>query len=98
MCLGSDICNQTGTHTNQPDDNWSWVTYQTRSNAVSQGIAAINNGEVYLGVDHTNYLNPDPHGSGRPSLRLQSKQSFEHGLLITRFTHLPEPVCGGWPG
>lgn len=87
---------KTGVHTNQPDDNWSWVTYQTKNDAISRGLAAVKNGQVYLGVDYTNQLRAD--GAGRPSLRIQSKNSFRHGLVITRFSHLPQPVCGGWPG
>ncbi|OAR01228.1 hypothetical protein LLEC1_00180 [Akanthomyces lecanii] len=86
----------TGTITSQPDDNWSWVTYQNKANAVSQGLASVQNGQVYLGVDYTNRLQSS--GPGRPTLRVQSKSSFKHGLVITRFSHLPQPVCGGWPG
>ncbi|KAJ6782328.1 hypothetical protein PWT90_07800 [Aphanocladium album] len=89
----------TGTHTNQRDDNWSWVSYQTKNAAISQGLAAVKDGQVYLGVDHTNQLRAvDDGGPGRPTLRIQSKSSFKHGLVITRFSHLPQPVCGGWPG
>lgn len=63
---------------------------------MSQGLAAVKNGQVYLGVDYSNQLSPQ--AAGRPTLRIQSKDSFKYGLLITRFSHLPQPVCGGWPG
>ncbi|OAA52132.1 Concanavalin A-like lectin/glucanase [Cordyceps fumosorosea ARSEF 2679] len=88
----------TGTHTDQPDDNWSWVTYQTKTDAINKGLAAVKNGQVYLGVDYTNTLPAQVSGPGRPTLRLSSKNSFKHGLVITTFSHLPQPVCGGWPG
>ncbi|XWX02403.1 hypothetical protein V2A60_010440 [Cordyceps javanica] len=88
----------TGVHTGQPDDNWSWVTYQTKSDAINKGLAAIKDGQIYLGVDYTNQLRGQPGDPGRPTLRVQSKTSFKHGLVITRFSHLPKPVCGGWPG
>ncbi|KAK2612999.1 hypothetical protein QQS21_000928 [Conoideocrella luteorostrata] len=86
----------TGTVTNQSDDNWSWVHYQNKDNATKKGLAAIKNGEVYLGVDHTTSLNASSAG-GRDSLRIASRETFKYGLLIARFTHLPKLVCGGWP-
>ncbi|EGX95212.1 GPI anchored endo-1,3(4)-beta-glucanase, putative [Cordyceps militaris CM01] len=88
----------TGTITDQPDDNWSWVTYQTKTNAINKGLAAVKNGEVYLGVDYTNQLPAQVKGPGRPTLRVQSKSAFKHGLVITRFSHMPQPVCGAWSG
>ncbi|KID84835.1 beta-1,3-endoglucanase [Metarhizium guizhouense ARSEF 977] len=86
----------TGGNPNQNDDNWSWVKYQNLTNAQKKGLAKIKDGEVYLGIDHTRVLNKTS-AEGRDSLRVVSKKAFKYGLVITRFTHLPELVCGGWP-
>ncbi|KAK2616878.1 hypothetical protein QQS21_000256 [Conoideocrella luteorostrata] len=85
----------TGGVTTQNDDNWSWVQYQNRDNAIKKGLAAIKDNEVYLGIDHTTRL--ETSAVGRDSLRLVSRDTFKYGLLIARFTHLPKVVCGGWP-
>ncbi|KAK9434637.1 beta-1,3-endoglucanase [Metarhizium brunneum] len=86
----------TGGNPYQNDDNWSWVKYQNLTNAQKKGLAKIKDGEVYLGIDHTRVLNKTS-AEGRDSLRVVSKKAFKYGLVITRFTHLPELVCGGWP-
>lgn len=49
---------------------------------------------VRLGVDHTNTYKLD---QGRPSLRLESKEAFNHGLWIADFAHMPPSQCGVWP-
>ncbi|EFY87375.1 beta-1,3-endoglucanase [Metarhizium acridum CQMa 102] len=86
----------TGGNPNQNDDNWSWVKYQDLPNAQKKGLAKVKDGEIYLGIDHTRVLNKTS-AEGRDSLRVVSKEAFRYGLVITRFTHLPELVCGGWP-
>ncbi|KAL7814685.1 glycoside hydrolase family 16 protein [Trichoderma aethiopicum] len=110
-CAGSAVATQftltdTFDHTNffdkftfndAPDSNSGFVVYQNQANAVSQGLAKITeNNEVYLGVDHSTVLK----GAGFPgrnSLRLESKASYKHGLIVARFTHLPANRCGSWP-
>ncbi|KAL6873334.1 concanavalin A-like lectin/glucanase domain-containing protein [Trichoderma longibrachiatum] len=110
-CAGSAVATQftltdTYDHTNffdkftfndAPDSNSGFVVYQNQANAVSQGLAKItDNNEVYLGVDHSTVLK----GAGFPgrnSLRLESKASYKHGLIVARFTHLPANRCGSWP-
>ncbi|KAH7148587.1 concanavalin A-like lectin/glucanase domain-containing protein, partial [Dactylonectria macrodidyma] len=76
------------------DPNSGHVVYKTQEEATSLGIAKYDNDEVYLGVDYTNVLDSE---TGRPSVRLHSKEEFNHGLFIARFSHLPEPKCGAWP-
>lgn len=34
---------------------------------------------------------------GRRSVRLESRQTFDQGILITDFAHIPIGVCGSWP-
>lgn len=81
----------------QHDDyNHGHVKYQGLNNALDQGIAAIRDGEVYLGVDYKTAL-PGVGGQGRNSFRLESKVAYKHGLMIARFSHMPAAVCGSWP-
>ncbi|KAK7744833.1 hypothetical protein SLS62_009995 [Diatrype stigma] len=50
---------------------------------------------VRLSVDSANtYSAAD---GGRPSVRLTSNKSFEYGLFIADFAHMPASVCGTWP-
>ncbi|KAF2641542.1 hypothetical protein P280DRAFT_426200 [Massarina eburnea CBS 473.64] len=61
--------------------------------ALSTNLARYTNTkQIYLGVDNvTNSINP------RASLRLESKKTFDHGLLVADFAHLPAKGCGMWP-
>ena len=45
-----------------------------------------------MGVDS---VNPAP--SGRPSVRVSSKKSYNHGLVIADIPHMPGGICGVWP-
>ncbi|EHK26304.1 glycoside hydrolase family 16 protein, partial [Trichoderma virens Gv29-8] len=110
-CAGSAVATQftladTYDHTNffdkftfndAADTNSGFVVYQNQANAKAQGLAKItSNNEVYLGVDHTTVLKGSGY-PGRNSLRLESKTSYKHGLIVARFTHLPANKCGSWP-
>jgi hypothetical protein len=47
-----------------------------------------------VGVDSNNVYPLD--GLGRPSVRLESKQTFTEGLFVLDLTHIPTG-CGIWP-
>jgi hypothetical protein len=81
---------------NDVDPTSGYVNYRNRSDAESLGLIATQGTEMYIGVDHASTL--DPNGKGRNSVRLESKNSFDSGLIIASFSHLPQPVCGAWPG
>ncbi|PKK46102.1 hypothetical protein CI102_10515 [Trichoderma harzianum] len=85
------------TFNNAADTNSGFVVYQDQANAQAQGLAKItSNNEVYLGVDTKTVLK----GAGFPgrnSIRLESKASYKHGLIVARFSHLPTNKCGSWP-
>jgi hypothetical protein len=34
---------------------------------------------------------------GRPSVRLQSKKTYQGGLFISDIEHMPGSICGVWP-
>ncbi|KAI2781409.1 concanavalin A-like lectin/glucanase domain-containing protein [Daldinia loculata] len=77
------------------DPNSGYVQYQTQANAQDLGLVKIQDGEVYVGVDHAGSYQAT--GGGRKSVRLESKNLYNKGLIIAEFTHLPKPVCGSWP-
>ncbi|KAI0838621.1 glycoside hydrolase family 16 protein [Hypoxylon sp. FL0890] len=78
------------------DPNGGYVQYQSRTSATNLGLIKTSNDEVYIGVDHTEG-DYNPSGVGRKSVRLESKNVYNHGLVIADFTYLPKPVCGSWP-
>lgn len=49
---------------------------------------------AYLGVD---FETKNPPAPGRPSIRISSKDSFNHGLFIADIQHMPAGTCGLWP-
>ncbi len=73
-----------------------FVKYQSQKNAASQGLFAVDEqtGVVRIGVDHTNAYNVT---EGRPSIRIESKYAYNHGLFIGDFLHMPPSQCGVWP-
>jgi hypothetical protein len=64
-----------------------------QTTAQSNGLINVDNGSVYMGVDHTNIAS----GSGRLSVRLTSKKSYNHGLFVLDLTNMPGGICGTWP-
>ncbi|KAF2186909.1 glycoside hydrolase family 16 protein, partial [Zopfia rhizophila CBS 207.26] len=71
-----------------------FVQYVPYSSTVSTGLIGNTSDLIYLGVDHNDIY--DPHGIGRPSVRLESKMTFAEGLFVLGLTHLPTG-CGTWP-
>ncbi|KAI0386622.1 glycoside hydrolase family 16 protein [Hypomontagnella monticulosa] len=78
------------------DPNGGYVQYQNKENAKSLGLVKYQDDEVYVGVDHTK-SDYSPSGAGRKSVRLESKNVYNKGLVVADFTYLPKPVCGSWP-
>ncbi|KKO99151.1 hypothetical protein THAR02_08742 [Trichoderma harzianum] len=79
------------------DPSHGFVSYQNRQNAQVMGLYQIDDrtGVVRLGVDSTNYYSVLDRG--RPSIRLESKDTFDQGLFIADFLHMPPSHCGLWP-
>lgn len=59
-------------------------------------MARIVSNQVYLGVDNTTVIGRTT-GTGRRSVRLESAETLNNGILITDFAHLPGSICGTWP-
>ncbi|KAL7789063.1 glycoside hydrolase family 16 protein [Trichoderma ceciliae] len=72
-------------------------SYQSRQDAESMGLYHINerSGVVRLGVDSTHKYSLLE--EGRPSIRIESKETYDHGLFIADFLHMPPSHCGLWP-
>lgn len=70
--------------------------YKSKADAAALGLFAVDpqTGVVRLGVDSKNVYDI---GEGRPSIRLESKQTYNHGLFIADFLHMPASECGVWP-
>lgn len=68
------------------------MKYVDQNTAQAGGLVNTNNNAVYMGVDYANVAS-----SGRPSVRITSKKSYTHGLIILDASHMPGGVCGTWP-
>lgn len=66
------------------------VTANTSGLIGTISVSSPLDGAVYLGVDHTTKT------SKRPSVRLESKETFGKHLLIADVLHMPS-ACGVWP-
>jgi len=77
---------------NDNDPNYGFVKYQSKEDALSLGIAKTLDDRVRFGV-----LAEDTTSDGRPSVRLESKKSYNKGLFIADFAHFPATACGAWP-
>ena len=64
---------------NGADPTFGTVDYVSKSVAENSDLINIENGQVYLGVDHTS-TNPD---GGSASVRLSSNQAFSKPSLST---------------
>ena len=72
--------------------------YISKEEATELGLARIEDGKVRLGVDTNQVLTPKEPGEGygRKNIRLEGVQTFDNGLFIADFDHLPSG-CGMWP-
>lgn len=76
------------------DPTGGHVQYVNRSVAERNGYATTTNGIARLSVDTTNMF---PHGGpGRPSVRLESDNTYTHGIFVADVKHMPTG-CGTWP-
>lgn len=77
------------------DPTDGWVDYLTYANASDCGLIRSTNPPSW-GVDNNNVINPDI-SAGRPSVRLTSQKTYNHGLFILDLAHMPYSACGVWP-
>jgi nicotinate-nucleotide pyrophosphorylase (carboxylating) len=77
-----------------PDPTKGFVKYQNKEYAIKQGLVGYleDTQSVFMGVDYTT-----KDTAGRTSVRLESKKSWNHGLLVADIRHMPASQCGSWP-
>lgn len=74
-----------------PDPTHGTVQYVNQSIATSLNMIASSASSVYIGAEY-NKIQP----SGRPSVRITSKKSYDSALVIVDLAHMPQG-CGTWP-
>lgn len=77
------------------DPTKGFVKYTNVDSAITETLVGVDpdlSNATYLGVDNTQEFT-----SGRPSTRLTSKESFNHGLFVADIIHMPGGICGVWP-
>lgn len=75
------------------DPTHGYVNYVDQATAQKSSLIDSNNGAVTLRVDSSNVAS----GRGRDSLRLTSKASYNHALMVLDLAHMPGNACGMWP-
>lgn len=75
------------------DPTNGYVNYIDYPTAQSSGLYKQSDSNVYIGVDRNNTAT----GRGRNSVRIESKKSYQHGLIILDLAHMPGGACGTWP-
>lgn len=72
------------------------ASYVSKAEATSIGLARTIGSQVYIGVDNNSVIDVTPQG-GRKSVRLESYDTIDSGIVIADFEHLPANACGMWP-
>jgi hypothetical protein len=72
-------------------------SYVDKPTAQTQQLITSNAGApAYMGVDYSTTIFPNM-TQGRASVRIESKKTFTHGLIISDIAHMPGGICGTWP-
>ncbi|KAF6825068.1 endo-1,3(4)-beta-glucanase, partial [Colletotrichum musicola] len=87
--FGFFVSDHTTGNYNDVDPTGGYVSYKSAEEAKAMGLLKTVGNDLYLGVDSTNKL--DPKGTGRSSVRIQSKTKYKKGLFVADFSHLPKP-------
>ena len=77
------------------DPTGGFVNYLSYQAATNAGLVKVTNNQVYLGVDYSKKISTS--AQGRDSIRMESKERFDTGLLIADIAHMPGSQCGIWP-
>lgn len=75
------------------DPTNGYVNYVSYDTALSTGLYNASSTQVRIGVDDTNVAT----GRGRNSVRIASKTTYDHSLVVLDLSHMPGSVCGTWP-
>lgn len=77
---------------NDRDSNQGFVKYRNKKDAQDLKLIRSSPDEVYIGVQASGHDQ-----DGRSSVRLESKNTYNKGLIIADFSHFPGRSCGSWP-
>jgi hypothetical protein len=69
------------------------VKFVDQGTAQNAGLISQLGTSVKFGVDHQT-VNPQ---NGRMSVRLESKKTYNQGLIVVDLAHMPSSICGTWP-
>jgi hypothetical protein len=75
----------------EPDPTEGFVQYVDEDTARQTNLINSSTSAISWGVDTQNQT-PE----GRPSIRLQSKKTYDSGLIVVDVAHMPFG-CGTWP-
>lgn len=79
-----------------PDPTNGFVDYVNEATAQSARLISAAAGQpAVFGVDSTTVLMAN--GTGRESVRITSKNTYTHALIISDIQHMPGGICGTWP-
>ncbi|KAK8065755.1 Hyaluronidase [Apiospora hydei] len=77
------------------DPTKGFVDYLPRNEAESRGLVKVQGNQVRIQADSTTSYNIND--KGRASIRLESFDTFDNGLLLADIAHMPGSACGIWP-
>lgn len=75
-----------------PDPTNGFVNYISQPDATSQQLLSTTSQSIFMRADSTNPAT----GRGRNAIRISSRKSYNHGLIILDAAHMPAG-CGTWP-
>eukprot|EP01113_Clastostelium_recurvatum_P020242 TRINITY_DN2403_c0_g3_i1.p1 TRINITY_DN2403_c0_g3~~TRINITY_DN2403_c0_g3_i1.p1 ORF type:complete len:309 (+),score=36.22 TRINITY_DN2403_c0_g3_i1:171-1097(+) len=75
-----------------PDPTHGYVYYTTEAQAKEWNYTFVSGNKVYIYSDHTSIAS----GSGRGSVRISSRKTYDSGLFLFDIEHMPIG-CGNWP-
>jgi hypothetical protein len=87
------------------DPTHGYVNHRNKDDAEALGMLYVegsgsDDAEIYTGANAQDFLT-DAAGNkntiGRDSVRTESKDVYNKGLVIASFSHLPVQACGAWP-
>jgi hypothetical protein len=78
-----------------PGLTYIFPSYVSEDEARSLGLIWETDTLAYIGVDHSNTIEASQRG--RPSVRIESRVQYTHGLIIGSFWNMPGGECGTWP-
>jgi hypothetical protein len=79
------------------DPNNGYVKYLTQAAATTAGLISQAEGAAArLSVDAKTVLSGAA-GTGRNSVRIESKKTWTHGLFVFNLAAMPAQACGVWP-